>query len=113
MTQDETPDITIKSKALHPDIATASVSAIRRALKNARPKTPTNGWVVVDGASYYFFSRGSTGRAHSPDSDTEAGTLCRLVHVLAAFVDGNADERELMATVENALAANHGSGTGR
>ena len=112
LTQDETPAIVTKSRILHPDIATASVSAIRRALKNARPN-PTNDWVVLDGVSYYFFSRGSTGRAHSPDSDTEAGTLCRLVHVLAAFADGNAQEREVKATVEDALAANHGSGKGR
>lgn len=113
LTQDEVPQVSTKSKLLAPEIATASVSAIRRALANARPNRPViDGdveWVVVDGVSYYFFSRGSVGSAHSPGSATEAGQLVQLVWALRQFVDGQSDERELRMAAENALRANHGS----
>lgn len=113
LTHDEALPITIESKLLHPEIATASVSAIRRALANARPNRPMIGveWVVLDGVSYYFFSRGSVGSAHSPGSATQAGQLVELVRVLGQFVDGEADERELRMAAENALRANLGSST--
>ena len=60
LTHDEMPGITIGSKALPAEIATASISALRRALANARPP-PRGG--MRDGAYYYYFSRGTAGRA--------------------------------------------------
>ena len=108
LTPDERPRITTSSKALPPEIATASISAIRRALANARPHHPGK-WGVMDGVSYYFFSRGVTGKAHSPGEDTEAGQLARLVWALRDFVDSHAEDRDLWVAVENALRANHGS----
>ena len=116
LTPDEAPRITTESKLLHPEIATASVSAIRRALANARPNRPMidgdgREWVVLDGVSFYFFSRDSAGSAHSPDPATEAGQLVELASVLRQFVDDQADERELRMAAENALRANHGSPT--
>ena len=113
LAHDEALRIAIESKLLHPEIATASVSAIRRALANARSNRPIiDGdveWVVLDGVSYYFFSPGSVGSAHEPGSATEAGQLVKLVRVLRQFIDGEADERELRMAAENALRANHGS----
>ena len=113
LTPDETPPIATKSRPLHPEIATASVSAIRRALTNARPNRPMiDGdveWVVVDGVSYYFFSGEHVGSAHSPGTDTEAGQLVQLVFALREFVNDQVEEPELRVAVENALRANHGS----
>ena len=112
LTPDERPGVTTHSKALNHEIATASVSAIRRALANARPNQPPGDgleWVVLDGVSFYFFSRGNSGRAHSPDSATEAGKLTRLVGVLEQFVDGEVEEQEVRMAAEDALRANHGS----
>lgn len=112
LTHDETPRIATKSRSIHPETVTASVSAIRHALTNARPKRPViDGdveWVVLDGVSYYFFSGDHVGKAHSPDSATEAGKLVRLVRVLKQFVDGEVAERELRMAAEDALRANHG-----
>lgn len=108
LTPDERPGITTNSKSLHPENATASISAIRRALANARPHNRGN-WIVSDGVSYYFFSRGITGKTHSPDAGTEAGQLVRLASTLRDFADGQVGERELRVAVENALRANHGS----
>ncbi|MCY3621400.1 MAG: hypothetical protein OXH68_06770 [Gammaproteobacteria bacterium] len=112
LTDDETPPIATKSRPLHPEIATASVSAIRRALTNARPNRPMIDGdverVVLGGVSHYFFSGDRVGSAHSPDSATEAGMLVRLVRVLGQFVDGEAAEGELRMAAEDALRANHG-----
>ena len=112
LTPDETPPIATRSRPLHPEIATASVSAIRRALTNARHNRPMiDGdveWVVVDGVSYYFFSGEHVGSAHSPGTATEAGMLVRLVRVLKQFVDGEVAEGELRWAAEDALRANHG-----
>ena len=112
LTHDETPTIATKSKPLHPEIATTSVSAIRRALANARPNRPMiDGdveWVVLDGVSYYFFSGDRVGSAHSPGTATEAGMLVRLVRVLKQFVDGEVAEGELRWAAEDALRAKHG-----
>lgn len=105
LTHDETPTIATKSRSLHPEIATASVSAIRRALSNTHRYRP--GSIVLDGVSYYFFSGDRVGSAHSPDSATEAGKLVRLVRVLEQFVDGEVAERELRMAAEDALRANH------
>ena len=113
LSHDEVPRITTESKPLDPEIATASISAIRRALTNARPKhAMIDGdveWVVLDGVSFYFFSGRSVGKAHSPDSATEAGQLVQLVWALEQFVDTRAGEHELRMAAENALRANHGS----
>ena len=109
--RDMTPDeirIVAVSRPLHTDIATASISAIRRALANARPHRPGN-WVMMDGVFYYFFSRDDVGIAHSPSPDTEAGSLVVLVRVLGEFADDKAEERDLRVALENALRANHGS----
>ena len=108
LTHDEVPPTTTESKLLDPEIATASISAIRRALANVRLYRPGN-TMVMDGVSFYFFSGGSVGKAHSPGSATEAGQLVQLVYALRRFVDGQADERELRMAAENALRANHGS----
>ena len=108
LTDDEVPPITTESKLLDPEIANASISAIRRALVNVRLYRPGN-TMVADGVSFYFFSGGSVGKAHSPGSATEAGQLVQLVYALERFVDGQADERELRMAAENALRANHGS----
>lgn len=108
LTNDEEPPIATESKLLDPEIATASISAIRRALVNVRLYRPGN-TMVMDGVSFYFFSGGSVGEAHSPGSATEAGQLVQLVYALKRFVDGQADERELRMAAENALRANHGS----
>ncbi len=107
LTSEETPTIGTKSKSLRPEIATASVSAIRRALSNTQRYRPGS-MVVLDGVSYYFFSGDRVGSAHSPDSATEAGKLVRLVRVLEQFVDGEVAERELRMAAEDALRANHG-----
>ncbi|MDE0225276.1 MAG: hypothetical protein OXP28_09080 [Gammaproteobacteria bacterium] len=107
MAPDEAPDIVTVSRALQPDIATASVSAIRRALTNARPHRPGN-VIKLDGVQYYFFSGDGIGKAHSPDPDTEAGSLVQLARVLGEFADGQAEERDLRVALENALRANHG-----
>ena len=103
---DEWPGITTSSKALPAEIATASISALRRALANARPP-PRRG--MRDGVSYYFFSRGTAGRADTPGADTEAGRLVGLVSALLRFVEGKAEDGDLRLAVENALRANHGS----
>ena len=108
LTHDEVPPTTTESKLLDPEIATASISAIRRALVNVRLYRPGN-TMVMDGVSFYFFSGGSVGKAHSPGSATEAGQLVQLVYALQRFVDGQADEREPRMAAENALRANHGS----
>ena len=107
MTPDETPGIVTVSRPLQPDITTASVSAFRRALANARPHRPGN-WAVYDGMFYYFFSHDGVGIAHSPSPGTEAGSLVELARVLGEFASDNAEERDLRAAVENALRANHG-----
>lgn len=112
LTPGEVPAITTKAKSLHAEIATASVSAIRRALGNARLHRPGN-ILMVDGVSYYFFSGGSVGSTHSPGSGTEAGQLVELAWVLEHFVVGEAEERDLWVAAENALRANHGSTTDR
>lgn len=109
LTHDEMPGITIGSKALPAEIATASISALRRALANARPP-PRGG--MRDGAYYYFFSRGTAGRAHTPGADTEAGRLVGLVGALLRFVEGEAEDADLRVAVENASRANHGSKRG-
>ena len=108
MTPHETPGMVTVSRPLHPEIATASISAIRRALANARPHRPGN-WAVLDGVFYYFFSRDDVGIAHSPSPDTEAASLVELAWVLGEFADDEAEERDLRVAVENALRANHGS----
>ena len=112
LTHDETPTIATKSRPLRAEIVTAAVSAIRRALANARPNPPMidadTEWVVVDGVSYYFFSGDRVGRAHSPGTATEAGMLVRLVRVLEQFVDGEVAEGELRMAAEDALRANRG-----
>ena len=108
LTADERPNLVTMSKVLHPEIATASQSAIRRALANARPNRPRG---MRDGESYYFFSRGVFGTAHSPGSDTEAGKLVHLVWVLGRFADGTASERELREAAATALLDVHGSTT--
>jgi len=108
MTPDEAPGIVAVSRPLHPDIATASVSAIRRALANARPHRPGD-VIMLDGVQYYFFSGDGIGRAHSPSPDTEAGSLVELAWVLGEFAKGKAEERDLRVALENALRANHGS----
>ena len=102
------PGITTGSKALNHEIATASISAIRRALANARPQDPGNRG-MQDGVFYLLFSRGTTGSAHSPGSATEAGKLVRLVRVLEQFVDGQVEEREVRMAAEDALRTTHGS----
>ena len=112
MRSDETPGIVTVSRPLHPDIATASVSAIRRALANARPHRPGN-VLMMDGVAYYFFSRNGAGRAHSPSPDTEAGSLVELARVLRDFASHKAEERDLRVAVESALRANHGLRTER
>lgn len=101
LTHDDRPGITTKSKALEADIVTASLSAIRRALANARPRRPGD-MEMMDGVSFYFFNRDSAGRAHSPGSATEAGKLAQLVSALVRFVDGEAEERELRMAAEEA-----------
>ena len=113
---DERPGIVIVSRSVSPDIAMASISAIRRALRNAIPHRHIEmvdgvevETVMLDGVFYYFFNRDDAGQAHSPDTDTEAGQLVRLAGVLGGFVDGSAAEPELREAVENALRANHGS----
>ena len=103
----ETPGIVTGSRPLQPEIATAAISAIRRALANARPHRPGNRF-VLDGVQHYFFSGDRAGRAHSPDTDTEAGQLARLARVLGEFVDGWVEEREVRVAAEDALRANHG-----
>ena len=108
LTRNEVLGMTTKSKPLDAEIAAAAVSAIRRALENARLHRPGN-TLVVDGVSFYFFSRGSVGSAHSPDLATEARQLVELAWVLEQFVGGQAEERELRMATENALRANHGS----
>ena len=108
LTPDERPDLVTVSKVLHPEIVTASKSAIRRALSNARPHRPGN-VAMRDGESYYFFSGGIFATADSPGSATEAGKLVQLVWVLGRFVDGRASERELREAAENALRAVHGA----
>ena len=108
LTDDEVPRTTTESRLLDPEIATASISAIRRALVNVRLHRRGN-TVVLDGVSFYFFSAGSVGKAHSPGSATEAGQLVQLVWSLKRFVDGEVDVRELRVAAENALRANHGS----
>lgn len=108
LTPDERPNLVTVSKVLHPEIVTASKSAIRGALANARPHRSGG---MRDGESYYFFSRGIFGTAHSPGSATEAGKLVHLVWVLSRFADGAASERELRQAAENALGAVHGSAT--
>ena len=105
LTPDEKPGLEIVSRPIPHPIAMASTSAIRRALRNVRPQ---RSW-ALDGVSYYFFSRDGSGRAHSPDPDTEAGQLVRLVTALREFADGQLEERELRVAVEHALRANHGS----
>lgn len=105
LTPDERPDLRIVSKVIHPEIATASRSAIRHALANARPHSPGG---MRDGEIYYFFSRGVFGTAHSPGSASEAGKLVELVWVLRRFVDGTASERELREAVEKTRRANRG-----
>lgn len=103
----ETPGIVTGSRPLQPEIATAAISAIRRALANARPHRPGNRF-VLDGVQHYFFSGDRAGRAHSPDTDTEAGQIARLARVLGEFVDGWVEEREVRVAAEDALRANHG-----
>ena len=97
-TPDERPDLRMVSKVIHPEIATASESAIRQALANARPHRPGG---MRDGEVYYFFSRGVFGTAHSPGSASEAGRLVQLVRVLRQFVDGGVEERELRVVAED------------
>ena len=97
LTPDARPDLRIASKVIHPEIATASQSAIRQALANARPHRLGG---MMDGEVYYLFSRGVFGTAHSPGSASEAGRLVELVWVLRQFVDGTASERELQVAVE-------------
>lgn len=108
MTSDETPRIVTASRPLHPDIVSACIAVIRRALTNARPHCPGN-WTMRDGVFYYFFSRDGAGIAHSPSPDTEAGRLVELARVLREFADDQAEERDLWVALENALRTNHRS----
>ena len=108
LTPNEAPSVATEAKSLHAEIAVASISAIRRALVNARLHRPGN-TVVLDGVSYYFFSGGNVGSARSPGSGTEAGKLVELAWVLEQFVLDEAEERDLWMAAENALRANHGS----
>ena len=112
LTPDERPGLDTATRLIHPATAMACASAIRRALRDARPHHPGK-WIVLDGVSYYFFNRDGVGRAHSPGTDTQAGQLAQLVHVLREFVDNEAEERELQMAVENALRAHPGSATDR
>lgn len=115
--ENETPAILTASRPLHPDIATAAVSVIRRALANARPYRPVLAdgveRIVLSDVSYYFFSGGIAGKAHAPDSDTEAGALDELSMVLREFVDGYTDERDVRLATENALRAKYDSSKDR
>ena len=110
LTPGERSGLVTASRPIPDDVAMASTSVIRRALRNVRPHLNRT---VMDGESYYFFSQDGSGRAHSPGPDTEAGKLVRLVWALGNFVDGQLEERELRVAVENALRANHGSTSDR